>query len=196
MKPTPAEAAIAQDITAARLAATPALARRMASFVYEAMILFGLGLVPGTIGALSVRLLGAEDAQAAEGTLRAIAFVFYGIYFVWFWSNSGQTLPMRTWHLRLVTRDGRPLTQRRALARYLLACAWMLPGWLAGMLAGWRGWPVLAAVGVNIVAWAALALARRDRQFWHDAACGTRLVVWQPPQRTPRRPQPLAAAPR
>jgi uncharacterized RDD family membrane protein YckC len=184
----------AADAEAARRAATPALGRRMASFVYEAMMLFGVGLVPGAIGAVFVRLLGAEAAWHVEGTLRAIAFVVYGVYFVWFWSRSGQTLPMQTWRIRVVTRGGAALTQRRALARYLLACAWLLPGWLAGTLAGWRGWPMLAAVGANVVVYAGLALARRDRQFWHDAACGTRLVVWQPPRTAGS--QPLAASPR
>ena len=165
---------------ALRSATAPPLTRRMASLAYEAMILFGIGLVPGAIGALFVRLLGPEGAWHAETALRAIAFLVYGIYFVWCWSTGGQTLPMQTWHLRIVTREGRPLTQRCALARYLLAWAWVVPGWLVASLAGWHGWAMLAAVGVNVVVYAALALARPDRQFWHDAACGTRLVAWQP----------------
>ena len=163
-----------------RSAAAPPLARRMASLAYEAMILFGIGLVPGAIGALFVRLLGPEGAWHAETALRAIAFIVYGIYFVWCWSTAGQTLPMQTWHLRVVTRDGAPLTQPRALARYLLAWVWVLPGWLVASLAGWHGGAMLAAVAANVVVYAALTLARPDRQFWHDAACGTRLVVWQP----------------
>ena len=51
------------------------LARRMACFAYEAVILFGVGLIPGAIGALFVRLLGAEAAWHGEGALRLIAFV-------------------------------------------------------------------------------------------------------------------------
>ncbi len=167
------------DAEAARRSPSASLARRMASFAYEATILFGIGLVPGALGAVLVRVLGAEAAWHAEGALRVVAFAVYGAYFVWFWSRRGQTLPMQTWHIRLVTRAGRPLSRRHALARYLLACAWVVPGWLAGTLAGLRGWPMLAAVAVNVVVWAALALARADRQFLHDAACGTRLVVWQ-----------------
>ena len=154
------------------------LARRMACFAYEAMILFGVGLIPGAVGALLVRLLGAEAAWHGEGALRLIAFVVYGVYFVWFWSKSGQTLPMQTWHIRVVTEAGRPLTQPLALARYLLACAWVAPGWLAGTLAGWRGWAMLAAVGANVVLYALGTRLRRDGRFWHDAVCHTRLVVW------------------
>ena len=159
----------ASDADAARAAATPSLARRMASFAYEAMLLFGIGLLPGAVGAFFVRVLGAEGAWHAEGALRAFAFAVYGVYFVCCWSKSGQTLPMRTWQLRVVTREGRPLTQRRALARYLLACAcWLLPGWLAGTLAGWRGWPMLASVGANVVACAA---RERDSEEANDE-CG------------------------
>ena len=154
------------------------LTRRMACFAYEAMILFGVGLIPGAVGALLVRLLGAETARHEEGALRAIAFVVYGVYFVWFWSKSGQTLPMQTWHVRVVTDSGARLTQPRALARYLLACAWVVPGWAVGTLAGWRGWPMLAAVGANAVLYAVAAGLRRDGRFWHDVVCRTRLVAW------------------
>ena len=31
-----------------------------------------------------------------------------------------------------------------------------------------------------LLAYAALARLHPDRQFWHDAACGTRLVDWRP----------------
>ena len=168
---------------ASPLADSPALfeatlARRMACFAYEAVVLFGIGLIPGAIGALLVRLLGAEAAWHGEGTLRLIAFAVYGVYFVWFWSRNGQTLPMQTWHIRVVTEAGMPLTQPLALARYLLACAWVAPGWLVGTLAGWRGWAMLAAVGVNVVLYALATGLRRDGRFWHDAVCRTRLVVW------------------
>ena len=37
-------------------------------------------------------------------------------------------------------------------------------------------WPTLGLVGAWIVVYALLALLEPDRQFWHDRACGTRLV--------------------
>ena len=36
----------------------PSLRRRMACFLYEGMILFGIGLIPGAVGALFVALTG------------------------------------------------------------------------------------------------------------------------------------------
>ena len=72
----------------------PSLRRRMACFVYEGMMLFGIGLIPGAIGALFVALTGHAHPLQSEAALRVIAFVIYGIYFTWFWSRRGQTLPM------------------------------------------------------------------------------------------------------
>ena len=77
-----------------------------------------------------------------------------GSYCVWFWSRGGQTLPMKTWGIRVVRWDGAPVGAARALHRYLLA--------LLG----------LAALGLGYL-W---ALADRDRQFLHDRLAGTALV--------------------
>jgi uncharacterized RDD family membrane protein YckC len=154
----------------------PSLTRRMACFVYEALILFGLGLVPGIVGAIFTAQTGPGSPGQSDTVLRVFAFVFYGIYFVWFWSRRGQTLPMQTWHIRLETRNGRLPSQVRALMRYLAAWVWIAPPALLGMALGWRPWPTLGAIGVWIVLYAALARLHPQRQFWHDALCGTRLV--------------------
>ena len=152
----------------------------MACFVYEAMILFGIGLVPGAIGAVFTAQTGHRDILQSDTALRVIAFAIYAIYFVWFWSRSGQTLPMQTWHIRVVTAEGRPLSQVRALARFVAACAWFAPGAAIAALNHWTRWQGLAAVAVGVIAYALLALLHPQRQFWHDALCGTRLVDARP----------------
>jgi uncharacterized membrane protein YfcA len=55
----------------------------MACFVYEAMILFGIGLVPGAIGAVFTAQTGHRDILQSDTALRVIAFAIYAIYFVW-----------------------------------------------------------------------------------------------------------------
>ena len=105
----------------------PSLRRRMACFIYEGMILFGIGLIPGAVGALFVALTGQTHPLQSETTLRVFAFVIYGVYFTYFWSRRGQTLPMQTWHIRVVTTAGDKLSQPRALARYFAACLWFAP---------------------------------------------------------------------
>ena len=160
--------------------ATPSLARRMASFVYEGLLLFGIGLIPGALGALFVALTGHEHPLQSDTALRAITLLIYAVYFSWFWSARGQTLPMQTWHIRVVTVDGRPLSQMRALARFVAACAWFAPGAAIAALNHWTRWQALAAVAVGVVAYALLALLHPQHQFWHDALCGTRLVNAKP----------------
>ena len=156
---------------------TPSLKRRMAAFVYEGLLLFGIGLIPGAIGAALVALSSSAHPPPQDGALRAITFAIYAIYFTWYWSARGQTLPMQTWHIRVVTLAGRPLTAGRAFMRFVASCAWFAP---AALLAGWNGWTRwqgLAAVAVGVGAYALLALAHPRRQFWHDALCGTQLVT-------------------
>ncbi len=158
----------------------PGLIRRMASFVYEGLILFGIGLIPGAIGAVFVALTGHQHPLQSDAALRVITFVIYAVYFTWFWSARGQTLPMQTWHIRVVTAQGERLTQARALARYVASCAWFAPAALLTVLNGWTGWHGLAAIAVGVVAYALLALLHPQRQFWHDAICGTRLIDSKP----------------
>ena len=161
-------------------AVTPALSRRMASFVYEGVLLFGIGLIPGAIGALFVALTGQQHPMQSDDALRVITFAVYAVYFTWFWSARGQTLPMQTWHIRVVTREGERLSQSRALARFIASCAWFAPATLLAAANGWTRWQGLAAAAVGIVAYALLALLHPQHQFWHDALCRTQLVESKP----------------
>ena len=156
--------------------ATPSLKRRMASFVYEGLLLFGIGLIPGALGALFVALTGHLHPLQSDAALRLITLLIYAVYFSWFWSARGQTLPMQTWHIRVVTSQGEPLSQPRALARFVASCAWFAPAAALAALNGWTRWQGLAAVGIGVIAYALLALLHPQRQFWHDALCGTRLI--------------------
>ena len=50
----------------------PSLKRRMASFVYEGLLLFGIGLIPGAIGALFVALTGHQHPLQSDSALRTM----------------------------------------------------------------------------------------------------------------------------
>ena len=162
------------------MTAAPSLARRMASFVYEGMILFGIGLIPGAIGALFVALTGHQHPLQSDTALRVITFIIYAVYFTWFWSARGQTLPMQTWHIRVVTAQGQPLTQSRALMRFVASCAWFAPAAVLASVNGWTRWQGLGSIAVGVIAYALLALLHPQRQFWHDALSGTRLIDARP----------------
>lgn len=160
---------------------TPSLARRLACFVYEGVLLFGVVMISGLVWSITT---DQRHALVGARGLQAFLFCVLGLYFVWFWARSGQTLAMQTWHVRLLTRDGQPLSRLRALCRYLLAWLWFLPALLVLQWSGLKGgWPTFGMLLAGVLAWAALSRLHPDRQYWHDAACGTRLVSWRPPPR-------------
>ena len=81
---------------------TPGLARRRACLAYEGVLLFGITMTVGLIYGLATQ---QRHALAGKLGLQVLIFGVLGLYFVWFWSRTGQTLAMQTWHVRLVTRD-------------------------------------------------------------------------------------------
>lgn len=151
---------------------TPGLRRRMACWIYEGLLLFGVVFISGY---LFSTLSQSRNALDNRNALQAFLFVIFGIYFVWFWSK-GQTLAMKTWNMRVVDIHGRPISQLRALARYVLSWVWFLPP-LIGIypfhLSGEES--VVIMVGW-IVVWALLSRFHPQQQFLHDAMAGTLLV--------------------
>jgi uncharacterized RDD family membrane protein YckC len=129
----------------------PAVARRLASGLYELLILAAIVLV-ATFPFLA--LVGDATQGWKRHLLQAWVLGVSGAYLIWFWTRGGQTLAMKTWRIRLVREDGGPVTAPRALHRYLLA--------ILGT----------AALGLGFF-W---ALFDRDRQFLHDRLAGTALV--------------------
>jgi uncharacterized RDD family membrane protein YckC len=135
----------------ASTAVTAHLARRFASICYEILLLAAILFAAGWMFLAVERLLpGALARPLFQLYLLAVC----AAYFIYCWTRSGQTLPMKTWRIRLVTLQGGALSIGRASSRYVLA--------LAGIaLAGGGFW------------W---ALIDRDGQFLHDRLAGTRLV--------------------
>lgn len=124
---------------------------RIAVMVYESLLVIAVVFVASFVILPVVGTLAhAWQKYLFQGFLLGVLFA----YFAAFWLTSGQTLAMKTWRVRLVRADGRPLTLRLALYRFVLA--------LAG----------IAAAGLGL-AW---AWFDRDRQFLHDRLLGTRLV--------------------
>jgi uncharacterized RDD family membrane protein YckC len=150
----------------------------MACFVYEGVLLFGVLMIAGY---LFSSLTQQRHALVGRHALQAFLFVVLGIYFAWFWSRSGQTVAMKAWHIRLVTSSGGAVSQPRALARYLLSWLWFVPALAALSLAGLTSpGAIFGLLFAGVVVYAALSRLHPQRQFWHDAVCGTRLVTQFP----------------
>jgi uncharacterized RDD family membrane protein YckC len=136
----------------------PALARRFASALYDLLLLAALVLV-ATFPFLAV--FGDSTSGWRRHVLQVWVLAVAGAYFVWFWTHGGQTLPMKTWRLRIVRTDGAPVSGWRALHRYVIAALGLF------------------AAGVGFL-W---ALVDRDRQFLHDRLSGTAIVEVSAPPR-------------
>lgn len=161
------------------------LARRVASMVYEALVVAAI-----LLGA-SFLFLGATGMRA-EGLGRylfqAYLALVVGIYFVWCWRRGGQTLPMKAWKLRVVRRDGAPVDMPRAVARYVLAGLAFGSAAIAAIIL-WRhprsiaAWSAIGPLALDLL-W---SLVDRDRQFLHDRLVGTR-IIFAPPTTSSRPP--------
>ena len=159
-----------------RVLAAP-LVRRMAAFLYEGVLLFGVLAVTALVYGVAVHQTSGIEKRTG---LIAVCFVVLGIYFIGLWTRAGQTLAMKTWHLRLLTDRGLPLTPRRALARYLASYVWFLPPLLlASALKLPSAWAIFGVVGGWIALYALSALLHPRRQFWHDALCDTAIVGYR-----------------
>jgi uncharacterized RDD family membrane protein YckC len=150
----------------------------MAAFLYEGVLVFGILFATGLVYGIAMRQTNAMQHRAG---LIAACFLILGLYFIGLWTRGGQTLAMKTWHLRVATDTGAPLSPRRALARYLAAWVWFLP---ALVLASTFAHPsIVAYLGIPaawIVLYALSALLHPRRQFWHDALCDTAVVTALP----------------
>lgn len=154
----------------------PSLRRRMACWMYEGMLMFGVVFLAGYLFSSLTQTRNALDNRHA---LQAFLFLVFGIYFTWFWAK-GQTLAMKTWNIRVTGQDGNSVTQRRALLRFVLSWMWVLPPLAAVAPFALSGAEVAVIFFGWVAVWAVLSRFHPQKQFWHDAWAGTRLVHSKP----------------
>ena len=129
----------------------PGIGRRLTSMLYEGLVVFSISLIGFLLPQVALAGFGMA-ASAKQLWLHLVILLM--LYFVWCWLNGGQTLPMKTWKLRIANPDGSPLRPTQALLRYLAA------------------WPSIALFGIGVL-W---AIFDKDKQFLHDRIAGTRIV--------------------
>ena len=97
--------------------------RRIMSLVYDALLMLALWFMT----TLSLILLtkpwtGQDSIQGAHRIyLYLLLFVVTLVFFSAFWRHNGQTLGMQAWRIRVDSVDGRALSWRQSLLRFLLA---------------------------------------------------------------------------
>ena len=119
--------------------------------LYEMLILVAVLFIAGFIFHL---VFQDTNSILFRPVFQIFLLLIAGIYFTWFWTHGGQTLPMQTWKLRVISADGHPLGLKQALARYLFA--------VIGFF----------FFGCGIL-W---AFFDREGLFLHDRLAGTRII--------------------
>jgi uncharacterized RDD family membrane protein YckC len=129
----------------------PSLLKLGASLVYDCLVVIALCFA---LALLFIGLLGDATQGGKRYFLQSFLCLSVGLYFVWCWLKSGQTLAMQTWHLKLVDQHGQLLTPSIAVLRYGLACLSLM---LFGLGFLW-------------------VLVDRDRMYLHDRLLGSRII--------------------
>ena len=124
--------------------------RRCMAMLYDGFLLFAVEAFAAALLSWYLGTVPEDGNPAYFAFLLTIAFAFYG----GFWTTGGQTLGMKTWRLRLETKDGGPVRFRTALLRFVAALFSWLP---LGLGFIWMLWD-------------------KQRRTWHDMASGTRIV--------------------
>jgi uncharacterized RDD family membrane protein YckC len=156
--------------------ATPSIKRRLACLPYEGLILLALLLI-------STFPFAGMKGAALSGSMHAVLQIYLsmvaGGYFLVFWLRSGQTLAMKTWRIKVCTRNNEALTFKRALIKLVIsalfygpACVGLVlfffPARIHPAISAWLFLPLVATI-----LWARFDV---DRQFLHDRLAGTRIV--------------------
>jgi uncharacterized RDD family membrane protein YckC len=151
------------------------------SVVYETLLLAAL-LFVANFALLPLVSAGHADRAhpltvpdlPTRALLFCTLFSIAAFYFTWSWTAGRRTLPMKTWRIRMVARDGGSLTYKQAFIRYL--AAWIGPVLALACYAYLRSTPLgsvaLVLLALNYLA----ALVDPERQFLHDRIAGTRIV--------------------
>ena len=130
---------------------TPSIRRRFASILYEALLLAAVLFFAGLV---FTAIFHSPLPPLLRYVFQLYLLLVTAAYFIWYWLHGGQTLPMKTWHLRLTSADGQALRPRQVYLRF-----------------------VYALIGIPLGFGILWALFDRERQFWHDRMAGTKVVM-------------------
>lgn len=159
----------------ATVSVPPGLLLRLASMIYEAILLFGVAFIVG-YAVLALARWTYPLAGYQRAGLQATLFGAFGVYFVWCWTRSGQTLAMKSWQLRLIDLNGKPPRLARAVLRYLLAWLLFAPGLaFVALTQTHAAWDVLALV-LSFAAMLLTSLADPQRRLPHDRLLGMSVI--------------------
>ena len=129
------------------------LTRRCAAMIYDFILLAGVVFIAW----LPMPLLSEFLNPVVDRVIRWLYLLFACFfYFAWPWCRGGQTLGMRSWHIRLINakHPDRQVTLMQAWLRF------------AGSMLSW------AALGAGFM----ISIFHPQQLAWHDLMSGTRII--------------------
>jgi uncharacterized RDD family membrane protein YckC len=153
---------------------SPSLLRRFAAMVYDTLLLMAISIAYGAVAvAINVTIQGAPEMGQKMQWGQARELVFLGwlacmiFFFCYFWHKSGQTLGMKTWHMKVLNEENH---QHPSYQQSLLRCCLAIVSFL------------LFGFGYFYM------YLNTERKTLHDKLSKTRLVLTKPsPQPSPKR---------
>jgi uncharacterized RDD family membrane protein YckC len=127
------------------------LFKRLIACIYEALVLIAIWML---VTWLFVLFFGGVASGASRLSLQLLLWFSAGVYFVLSWGKSGQTLALKAWKMKIVSKDNATLSFKSASVRYLLASILIIP------------------FGLTIL-W---SFFDKDRLFLHDRLLNTKCV--------------------
>jgi uncharacterized RDD family membrane protein YckC len=158
---------------------SPGFWRRISCCLYEQLVLLGVVAFTFLLPNLGLGILFGVSLPSWLTFLYLYSVL--GIYFVWYWTKSGQTLAMQTWRVRMITANGFNLTRRQAMWRYVYGSLWIVPCVLIQWTFHLEKWQIIEMLfTVALFIWPlSTFLDRRNRlsrQSIPDRLAGSRLV--------------------
>ena len=158
---------------------SPHFWRRVSCSLYEQLVLLGVVAFTFLLPNLGLGIL--FNISLPSWLTFIYLYAVLGMYFVWYWTKSGQTLAMQTWRIRMIGQSGYKLTNRQALWRYVFGSLWILPCVVLQFIFHLEKWQIIEMLFTVALFLLPLSiyLDRRipiERQGLPDRFAGTRLV--------------------
>lgn len=130
------------------------LFRRLFAIFYDGFLLLAVLFI---ISGIATALNDGKAIDTSNAFYPVYVTTIFGLsylYFAWFWIHGGQSLGMKTWHIKLVSTEGAVIGWKTTAIRYIVAIfSWGI--FMLGFL------------------W---AIVDRKKRCWHDLASGTALL--------------------
>ena len=158
---------------------SPQFWRRVSCCLYEQLVLLGVIALAFLLPNLALGILFGVSLPSWLTFL--YLYTVLGIYFVWYWTKTGQTLAMQTWRIRMIDQYGYNLKRPQALWRYIYGSLWIIPCVLLQWAFHVEKWQIIEMLfAVALFFWPlTIFLDRKNlmqRQSLADRFAGTRLV--------------------